>query len=82
MTHMTKTLTALALILSPTLACAAVEVDANGDGMITIEEMQSVYTDTTAEAFSEMDSNGDGALDDGELQTAVESGLIKPLTDG
>ncbi|MDU8929817.1 EF-hand domain-containing protein [Alisedimentitalea sp. MJ-SS2] len=82
MTHMSKTLAALGLILSPTLAFAAVELDANGDGMITIEEMQAVYTDTTAEAFSEMDTNGDGALDDGEMQAAQESGLIKPISDG
>ena len=81
MTHMTKTLATLGLILSPALALAAVEVDANGDGMITIDEMQAVYADTTPETFSEMDSNGDGALDDGEMQAAEEAGLIKPLSD-
>ena len=81
MTHL-KTLAAIGLFLSPALALAAVEVDANGDGLITIEEMQAVYADTTAETFSEMDTNGDGALDDEEMQAAVESGLIKPMSDG
>lgn len=67
----------IAATLVGTAAFASTEVDANGDGMITIEEVQAVYPDVTAENFSAMDTNADGALDDGEMQAAEAAGLLK-----
>ena len=67
----------LAATLLGTAAMAATEVDANGDGMITIEEVQASYPDVSAEDFSAMDTNADGALDDAEMQAAEAAGLLK-----
>ena len=78
MTRMTKTL-ALSMFLAPgvALAMTAAEVDANGDGMLTVDEVQAVFPDVTAEEFSAMDLNADGGLDDGEVQAAQEAGLLE-----
>lgn len=74
-------ITTLAATLAAGTAFAATEVDTNGDGMITIEEVQAVYPDVTAEGFSAMDTNADGALDDEEMQAAEAAGLIKAPSD-
>lgn len=63
-------------------AIAASEVDANGDGLMTIDEVQAVFPDVTADAFAEADANDDGALDDAEMVAGQEQGLIPAATDG
>ena len=78
---MTTSLTriaALSLMITPMLGLGAnaAETDANGDGLITIEEVQAVYPDVTAEQFSEMDVNADGALDADEMQAAQTAGQL------
>lgn len=60
----------------------AVEVDSNGDGMMTIDEVQSVFPDVTAEAFAEADTNDDGALDDAEMVAGQDEGLLPAATGG
>nr|WP_257883704.1 hypothetical protein [Roseobacter insulae] len=55
---------------------AQLAADANGDGVLTIDEVQAVYPDITAETFSTMDLNADGALDEAEVQSAQEAGLM------
>ncbi|MCE8009299.1 hypothetical protein [Aestuariivita sp.] len=62
----------------PATAFAATELDANGDGVLTIDEVQAVYPDITAEAFIAMDVNADGALDDDEVVAAQEAGMMPP----
>jgi hypothetical protein len=62
-------------------AFAATQVDANGDGMLTVEEVQAVYPEITAEAFSAMDVNADGGLDADEVAAAQEAGLM-PAREG
>ena len=52
--------------------------DANGDGVLTIEEVQAVLPDMDADTFSAMDANGDGALDQAEIAVAQEAGLLPP----
>ncbi|WP_193555880.1 EF-hand domain-containing protein [Marimonas lutisalis] len=71
------TIAALTVILTPALAMSATEVDANGDGMLTIEEVQAVYPEVTADSFSAMDTSGDGALDDEEVKAAQAAGLME-----
>ncbi len=63
-------------------AIAATEIDANGDGMMTIDEVQAVFPDVSTEAFAEVDTNDDGALDDAEMVAGQEQGLIPAATDG
>ncbi|QBF31638.1 hypothetical protein [Thalassococcus sp. S3] len=57
------------------------EVDANGDGVLTIDEVQAVYPEITADAFTAMDVNADGALDNDEVLAAQEAGMMPP-TEG
>lgn len=71
-------LTATFGLALPTSLFAATEVDANGDGVLTIDEVQAVYPDITAETFTAMDVNADGALDDDEVVAAQEAGMMPP----
>ena len=71
------TLSALTLAL-PTLAVAQSAADTNGDGVLTIEEVQAVVPEVDADTFSAMDANGDGALDQDEIAVAQEAGLLPP----
>ena len=59
-----------------TAAFAATEADANGDGMLTLDEVQAVFPEINAESFSAMDTNADGALDDTEVAAAQDAGLM------
>lgn len=65
-----------AIVLTAATAAFAEGLDANGDGMVTIEETVAMYPDVTVEAFSEADTNDDGVLDAEELAAAQEAGLI------
>ena len=76
------TLAALVTAISPALAMSdsAVEVDTNGDGVLSLEEVQAVWPSVTTEDFETMDANADGSLDDTEIKTAEEAGMMS--TDG
>lgn len=56
-------------------------IDANGDGMMSMEEMQAAYPDLTEETFNAIDANGDGSIDADELSAAIEAGTL-PASDG
>ncbi len=70
-------LSAIALGL-PTLVAAQSSADANGDGVLTIEEVQVIAPEVDTDSFSTMDANGDGALDPDEVAVAQEAGLLPP----
>lgn len=79
MTYLTKftTFTLSALCLPAfAMGAGAAELDANGDGLLSVVEVQAVYPDVTAETFSAMDLNADGALDDAEVTAAQEAGVM------
>ena len=59
---------------------AVAELDANGDGMLSVSEVQAAYPDISAETFSEVDTNSDGALDDAELIAGQEQGLLPDMS--
>lgn len=66
MTHASKTI-APAILASAfaTVALAAgafTEVDANADGMVTLEELAAAHPDVTEDQFRAADDNGDGVL--------------------
>jgi hypothetical protein len=69
---------ALSTLCVPAFAmgAGAAELDANGDGLLSVSEVQAVYPDVTAEQFSAMDLNADGALDDTEIVAAQEAGVM------
>lgn len=85
---MTKTLkmTAVSLmalcIPAYAMGAGAAEVDANGDGILSVAEVQAVYPDVTPDQFSAMDLNADGALDDGEVLAAQDAGLMPAPSEG
>lgn len=78
-----KTYLAIAAVLvaAPALAQDMSTLDADGDGMVSMEEMTAVYPDMTEDSFTQADANADGMLDEAELQAAVEAGTITP-TEG
>ncbi len=51
-------------------------MDVNGDGLLTMDEVQAAYPEVTADQFSQIDTNGDGAVDDAEMTAAQEAGLM------
>ena len=74
---MTKVATlALMALTVPALAMAQSSADANGDGVLTLDEVQAVYPDVTADSFAGMDLNADGALDGDEVAAAQEAGIM------
>ncbi|WP_299200149.1 hypothetical protein [uncultured Tateyamaria sp.] len=82
---MTKiaSLTFVAALTIPAFAVAqgAADLDTNGDGVLTIDEVQASFPDVTSDVFTAMDLNADGALDADEVAAAQEAGLMPP-TDG
>lgn len=68
---------ALVIFLAGTTATFAQgTLDADGDGMVSMEELQAVYPDFTAEQFAEIDTDASGMLDETEVAVAIESGII------
>ncbi len=63
------------------VALTAAEMDTNGDGLLTIDEVQAIYPDLNADSFTAMDLNADGALDAEEVAAAQEAGIM-PTSDG
>jgi hypothetical protein len=68
-------LTTSAVVLAlaaPAWAITVADLDTNGDGLVTIDEVQAAYPDTTDDSFAGLDTNGDGSLDDVELSVVQE----------
>ena len=57
------------------------QTDTNGDGVLSVEEVQTAWPDITLDTFSEIDINSDGLLDEAEVKSAIESKLL-PITEG
>lgn len=64
------------LVLGTSAAFAQAALDTDGDGMVSLAEVQAVVADFTEEQFAGADANGDGMLDEAELAAAVEAGVI------
>ncbi|WP_179378410.1 EF-hand domain-containing protein [Jannaschia marina] len=61
-------------LATPLMAQGA--LDADGDGNVSLEELQTAFPDMTAESFAAMDTDADGVLSATELQDAVDAGLL------
>lgn len=73
-----KTLT-LTLILFATLAgpgAAQDSVDINGDGVLTLFEIQAVWPEVSTDGFMFLDRDGDGLLDPEEFEAARQGGHL------
>ncbi len=60
---------------------SAADIDKNGDGLMTHDEVQAVYPEISAEVFSQVDANQDGGIDEGEMLAGQEHGLLPVLID-
>ena len=75
---MTRILAFAALfgLSSAGIALAATAADTNGDGLLTIDEVQAAMPEVSVDAFNAMDTNADGSLDAAEVEAAQEAGLM------
>ena len=71
---------AFALAGSMALADMA-ELDTDGDGLMSFEEMIAAVPTVSEETFTTLDSNADGTLDPEEYAAAEAAGTLPP-TDG
>lgn len=74
--HMRNTIIATAALAALGTAALAQDMDADGDGLITYEELIVAMPDVTEETFTLADTNVDGGLDPDEYQAAIDAGLI------
>lgn len=75
----TQILTLAVLVAATASFAQMADVDQDGDGMASYDEIVAVYPDVTDEQFAEIDTNGDGSLDEEEMTAAIEAGqLVKP----
>lgn len=82
---MKATAPTLALLLAGTTtayAQEAIEADTDGDGMVSLAELQALYAELPeselAAGFDQVDIDEDGLLDDDEIALARESGIFPP----
>ena len=71
-----KLIAALAILAASAAAFAMTDLDANGDGGLSMDELLAAYSDMTEAQFLESDANADGVIDEDELAAAREAGLI------
>ena len=69
---MIGTLTAVTAANAVTLS----DLDADGDGMVTFEELTAVLPEISEEVFSTADLNADGMIDEEELTGAQDVGIL------
>lgn len=76
-------LIAASLVTLPMAAMAAdyVAADGNGDGMLSLEEVQAVLPEVTTDTFMQADSDGDGLLNADELTVAQADGVLPQADD-
>lgn len=79
-TILTTTATVLALA-APSWAASVSALDANGDGLVTLDEVQAVSPEITLEEFASVDANADGSLSDEEIAAAKEAGSLQESDD-
>ncbi|CTQ34755.1 hypothetical protein [Jannaschia rubra] len=68
------TTAALLALAAPVWAQDAMDTD--GDGNVSMEELQAAYPEATAENFTAMDADADGMLSAAEVQAAQEAGIL------
>lgn len=58
-------------------AALAHEMDEDGDGNYTLEEIRSDFAELTEEEYATLDLNGDGIVDADEIEAARVDGPLK-----
>lgn len=74
---------AIGALLATSVAFAAhamsAQIDTDGDGKASFDELQKVFPEITEDVFLEIDTNADGLVDDEEMAIAVESEMIPDI---
>lgn len=65
-----------ALAVGATAMSAQTEIDTNGDGFLSQDELLVAYPSMTEENFAAVDTDGDGAVSLDEMKAAQEAGLL------
>lgn len=65
-----------AITVIPAHAQTMGDVDTDGDGMASYEEVSSKFPNVSEDDFASMDSNGNGGLDGAEMATAMDQGAL------
>jgi Ca2+-binding EF-hand superfamily protein len=52
------------------------DMDTDGNGSLSLAELQVVYKALDDAAFKAIDTNGDGAIDEAELKAAQDGGKL------
>ena len=74
MTKILTTSAALLALAAPAWAQSAMDTD--GDGNVTMEELQAAYPDATEETFAAIDTDADGILSAAEIEAAQAAGTL------
>ncbi|PIE06806.1 MAG: hypothetical protein CSA74_10075 [Rhodobacterales bacterium] len=70
---------ALSLLLAAPAFAEAANPDADGDGVVSMEEFVAAWPDLKEDSFALVDTNKDGTLDAEEITAATEAGLLPAL---
>ncbi|MBV7393325.1 hypothetical protein [Mameliella sediminis] len=78
---MKTTLTTIAALTAFSLPAFAqdmegAKLDMDGDGLVSLEEVQAMYPDVSQDDFTGADADGDGLLSAEELEAARTAGVI------
>lgn len=73
---MIQTTAVLALTVAATAMSAQSDIDTDGDGLLSYNELLAAHPELTEDAFTAIDTNADGAVDADELKVAQEAGLL------
>lgn len=76
---MTLTIAPLAALAFGTAAFAQAEMDTNGDGVFSMEELVVAYPDMTEETFTAIDADADGSVTEAELAAATDAGTLPAM---
>ena len=68
--------TTIAVLALAGPAVAQMELDTDGDGNVSLEEIQATYPELGEDRFNEIDTDADGFINEAELQAAVDAGLL------
>lgn len=82
MTKFIATVIGMGALATAAFAADVTEIDTNGDGVMSADEVMAVFPDVTPEQFDQADANGDGALDDAEMSQAQQNGVMPMSSDG
>ncbi|QYX57487.1 EF-hand domain-containing protein [Roseovarius sp. SCSIO 43702] len=74
---MFKQVTAATFVAALALPAFAMEaMDADGDGMVSMDEFNAAMPDAGEDTFTSIDTDGDGMLSADEVEAAKEAGTL------